>query len=110
VTTSCVETMSDVIFDETNGSQMELVNPDLVDDDEAPCDALQRMSIGHVMPQDPNNQPQEPIQMTLLHPSKVLIKIIMKKKMTQMIKTKRRAMIKGQIRMMETKEKHHHIQ
>jgi cytoskeletal protein CcmA (bactofilin family) len=34
----------------------------------------------------------------------------MKKIMTQMIKTKRRAMIKGEIRMMEIKEKQHHIQ
>jgi hypothetical protein len=89
MTTSCVETMSDAIFDETNGSQKEQVDPDLVDDDEAPCDALQRMSIGDVRPQDPNNQPQEPTQMTLLHLPKVLIKIIMKKKMTQMIKTMR---------------------
>jgi hypothetical protein len=48
--------------------------------------------------------------MTLLHPHKVLIKIIMKnKKMNQMIKTKRRAMIMGEMRMMGTKEKHHHI-
>jgi ribosomal protein S20 len=48
--------------------------------------------------------------MTLLHPHKVFIKIIMKKKMNQMIKTKRRAIIKGEMRMIETKKKHHHIQ
>jgi hypothetical protein len=41
--------------------------------------------------------------MILLHPHKVLIKIIMKKKMNTMIKTKRRAMIKGEMRMMGTK-------
>jgi hypothetical protein len=41
--------------------------------------------------------------MILLHPHKVLIKIIMKKKTNTMIKTKRRAMIKGEMRMMETK-------
>jgi hypothetical protein len=46
-----------VVFDETNGSQKEQV--DLVDDEEAPCDALQRMAIGDVRPQDPSNQPQE---------------------------------------------------
>jgi hypothetical protein len=34
----------------------------------------------------------------------------MKKKMNQMIKTKRRAMIKGEMRMMGTKERHHNIQ
>jgi hypothetical protein len=49
-------------------------------------------------------------QMILLHPHKVLIKITMKKKMNQMIKPKRRAMIKGEMRMMGTIEKHHHIQ
>jgi hypothetical protein len=37
--------------------------------------------------------------MILLHLHKVLIKIIMKKMMNQMIKTKRRAMIKGEMRM-----------
>jgi hypothetical protein len=48
--------------------------------------------------------------MILLHPHKVLINIIIKKMMNQMIKTKRRAMIKGEMRMMRIKEKHHHIQ
>jgi hypothetical protein len=37
--------------------------------------------------------------MILLHLHKVLIKIIMKKMMNQMIKIKRRAMIKGEMRM-----------
>jgi hypothetical protein len=45
--------------------------------------------------------------MILLHPQKVLIKIIMKKILNQMIKGKRRAMIKGEMRMMGIKEKHH---
>jgi alanine-alpha-ketoisovalerate/valine-pyruvate aminotransferase len=34
----------------------------------------------------------------------------MKKMMNQMIKAKRRVMIKGEMRMMGIKEKHHHIQ
>jgi hypothetical protein len=59
VTTGCVETMCDTVFDETNSSQKEQVDLDLVDDKEVPCDALQRITIGDVMPQDPNNQPQE---------------------------------------------------
>jgi hypothetical protein len=42
--------------------------------------------------------------MILLHSDKVLIKIIMKKMMNQMIKAKRRAMIKGEMRIMEIKE------
>jgi hypothetical protein len=38
------------VFDETNDSQKEQVDLDLVDDKEAPCDALQRMTIGNVRP------------------------------------------------------------
>jgi hypothetical protein len=52
----CVETTCDAVFDETN-SQKEQVDLDLVDDEEAPCDALQRIVIGDVRPQDPSNQP-----------------------------------------------------
>jgi alanine-alpha-ketoisovalerate/valine-pyruvate aminotransferase len=48
--------------------------------------------------------------MILLHLYKVLIKIIIKKMLNQMIKTNKRAMIKGEMRMMGIKEKHHHIQ
>jgi hypothetical protein len=59
VTTGCVETMCDAVLDETNASQKEQVDLDLVDDEETPCDALQRMAIGDVRPQDPNDQPQE---------------------------------------------------
>jgi hypothetical protein len=36
----CVETMCDAVFDETNGSQVEQYYLDVVDDEEAPCDAL----------------------------------------------------------------------
>jgi hypothetical protein len=59
VTTGCVESTCDAVFDKTNGSQKEQVDLDLVDDEEAPCDALQRMTIGDVRPRDPNDQPQE---------------------------------------------------
>jgi hypothetical protein len=47
--------------------------------------------------------------MILLHPHKVLIKIIMKKEINTMIKFKRRAMMKGEMRMMGIREKRHHI-
>jgi hypothetical protein len=60
VTTGCVETTCDVSFDETNGSQKDQVDLDLADDEEASGDALQRMAIDNVRPQDPNDQPQEP--------------------------------------------------
>jgi hypothetical protein len=48
-----------VVFDESNGSQKEQVDLNLVDDEEAPCDALQRMVIGDVRLQDLSNQPLE---------------------------------------------------
>jgi hypothetical protein len=60
VTTGCIETTCDAVFDETSGSQKEQVDLDLVDDEEAPCNSLQRMAIGDERPQDPNDQPQEP--------------------------------------------------
>jgi hypothetical protein len=59
MTTGCVETTCDAVFDETNSSQKEKVDLDLVDNEEAPYDALQRMSIDDVRTQDPNDQPQE---------------------------------------------------
>jgi hypothetical protein len=39
-TTGCIEITCDAVFDETNGSQKEQVHLDLVDDEEAPCNAL----------------------------------------------------------------------
>jgi hypothetical protein len=44
------------VFDETNGSQVKEYDLDIIDDEEAPCDALQRMAIGEVRPQDPSKQ------------------------------------------------------
>jgi hypothetical protein len=54
----CAEITCDAVFDETNDSQKEQVDLDLVNDEEAPCDVLQRVVIGHVRPQDPSDQPQ----------------------------------------------------
>jgi hypothetical protein len=58
ITSSCVETTRDAMFDETNSSQKEQVYLDLIDEEEAPCDALQRMAIGDIRPQDPSDQLQ----------------------------------------------------
>jgi hypothetical protein len=55
----CVKTTCDMVFDETNGSQVEQYDLDVVDDKEAPYVALQRMAIKNVTPQDPN-EPQAP--------------------------------------------------
>jgi hypothetical protein len=54
---SCVKTICDTMFDETNDSQVEQYYLDVVDDKEAPYDALQRMTIDDVRPHDPS-EPQ----------------------------------------------------
>jgi hypothetical protein len=40
------------VFDETNGSQVEKVELDVLDDEDAPCVALRNMSIGDVCPKE----------------------------------------------------------
>jgi hypothetical protein len=50
--TGLVEVSCDNVFDETNGSQMEQVDLDELDDEEAPCVALRYMSIGDVCPKE----------------------------------------------------------
>jgi hypothetical protein len=44
--TGLVEVSRDIVFDETNVSQVEQVDVDELDDEEAPCVALRNMSIG----------------------------------------------------------------
>jgi hypothetical protein len=46
--TGLVEVSCDIVFDETNSSQVEEVDLDELDDEEAPCVALRYMSIGDV--------------------------------------------------------------
>jgi transposase InsO family protein len=48
--TGLVEVSCDIVFDETNGSQVEQVDLDELDDEGAPCVALRNMSIGDVYP------------------------------------------------------------
>jgi hypothetical protein len=46
------------VFDETNGSQVEQVDLDELDDEGAPCVALRNMSIGDVCPKESEEPPQ----------------------------------------------------
>jgi hypothetical protein len=46
------------MFDETNGSQVEQVDLDELDDEEAPCVALRNMSIRDVCPKEPKEPSQ----------------------------------------------------
>jgi hypothetical protein len=48
--TGLVEVSCEIVFDETNGFQVEQVDLDELDDEEAPCVTLRNMSIGDVCP------------------------------------------------------------
>jgi hypothetical protein len=50
--TRLVEVSCDIVFDETNGSEVEQVDLDELDDEEATCVALRNMSIGDVCPKE----------------------------------------------------------
>jgi hypothetical protein len=56
--TGLVEVSCDIVFDETNGSQVEQVDLDELDDEAAPCVALKNMSIGDVCPKESKEPPQ----------------------------------------------------
>jgi hypothetical protein len=56
--TGLLEVSYDIVFDETNGSQVEQVDLDELDDEEAPCIVLRNMSIGDVCPKESEKPPQ----------------------------------------------------
>jgi hypothetical protein len=56
--TKLVEVSCDIMFDETNGSQVEQVDLDELDNEEAPCIALRNMSIRYVCPKQSEEPPQ----------------------------------------------------
>jgi hypothetical protein len=56
--TGLVEVSCDIVFDETNGSQVEQVDLDELDDEEAPCVALRNMSIRGVCHKESEEPPQ----------------------------------------------------
>jgi hypothetical protein len=56
--TGLVEVSCDIVFDETNDSQVEQVDLDELDDEEAPCVTLRNMSIRDVCPKESEEPPQ----------------------------------------------------
>jgi hypothetical protein len=62
--TRLVEVSCDIVFDETNGSQVEQVDLDELDDEEAPCVALRNMSIGDVCPKESKEPTQAQDQLS----------------------------------------------
>jgi hypothetical protein len=62
--TGLVKVSCDIVFDETNGSQVEQVDLDELDDEEALCVALRNMSIGDVCPKESEEPTQVQDQLT----------------------------------------------
>jgi hypothetical protein len=56
--TGLVEVSYDIVFDETNGSQVEKIDLDELDDEEAPWVVLRNMSIRDVCPKESEEPPQ----------------------------------------------------
>jgi hypothetical protein len=95
------------VFDETNGSQVEQVDLDELDDEEALCVAQRNMSIGDVCPKESEEPPQAQVNCHLsikhLHQPKIKVKL---KMMKMKIKShlKRRTMIKGEMIMIKKRK------
>jgi hypothetical protein len=62
--TGLVEVSCDIVFDDTNGSQVEQVDLDELDDEEAPCVTLRNMSIEDVCPKESEEPPQAQDQLS----------------------------------------------
>jgi hypothetical protein len=97
------------VFDETNGSQVEQVDLDELDDEEAPCVALRNMSIGMCVQKNPKSLHKHKINHHL--PYKHLHQLKMKKwlkkrrmKIKMMSHLKRRILIKGEMKMIKTRK------
>jgi hypothetical protein len=109
--TGLVEVSCDIVFDETNGSQVEQVDLDELDDKEASCVALRNMSIGDVCPKESEEPPQAQDQSSssnqALHQLKMRIrfkKMKMKMKIKTMSHLKRRTLIKGEMKTIMTRK------
>jgi hypothetical protein len=114
-----VEVSCDVVFDETNGSQVEQVDLDEIGDEEALCVALRNMSIGDVCPKEskepPNAQDQPSSSTRASPPTQDEDKAQNDEGEDQEIEPlKRRAMFKGEMPMIKMRKmnkfKDHHTQ
>jgi transposase InsO family protein len=98
--TGLVEVSCDIVFDETNDSQVEQVDLDELDDEEASCVALRNMSIGMCVLRNPKSLHKHKINhlppCKHLHQLKMRIKLKrMKMKIKKMSHLKKGTMIKG---------------
>jgi hypothetical protein len=109
LSTGLVEVSCDIVFDRTNGSQVEQVDLDELDDEEAPCVALRNMSIGICVQKNLKSLHKHKINHHL--PYKHLHQLKMRtwlKRMMIKIKTmsllKWRTLIKGEMKTIKTRE------
>jgi hypothetical protein len=95
------------VFDETNGSQVEQVDLDELDDEEALCVALRNMSIGDVCPKESEEPPQaqdQPSSSMQASPPTQDEELKMMKMKIKRSHLKRRTMIKGEMLMTKTRK------
>jgi hypothetical protein len=97
------------VFDETNGSQVEQVDLDELDDEEAFCVMLRNMSIRMCAQRNPKSFHKHKINHHLpykhLHQLKTRIRLkMMKMKIKKMSHLKRRTMIKGEMKRMKIRK------
>jgi hypothetical protein len=106
--TGLVEVSCDIVFDETNGSQVEQVDLDELDNEEDPCIAVRNKSIGDVCPKESEEPPQtqdQPSSSMQASPLKMRIRLkMMKMKIKRISHLKRRTMIKGEMKIMKTRK------
>ena len=57
-TSGCVEIAKDVTFDESNGSQ-EKIDPSFIEKEELPCEAIKKLALGEVKPQERKEHEEE---------------------------------------------------
>jgi hypothetical protein len=97
------------VFDDTNGSQVEQVDLDKLDDEETPCVALRNMSIGDGVQKNPRSPHKHKINHHLpckhLHQLKMRTRLKKKRmKIKTMSHLKRRTLIKGEMEMIKTRK------
>jgi hypothetical protein len=68
-TSGCVEVTVDVKFDESNGSQVEQVENDLVGNEEPPNQSILKMGLGEVRPHEDQEEEQAETQVPNIYPN-----------------------------------------
>jgi hypothetical protein len=104
--TGLVEVSCDIVFDESNGSQVEQVDLYELDNEESPCIALRNMSIGDVCQQEPEepSQAQDQSHLPYKHLHQLKMRNWLKKKRIK-IKTmshlKKKVSINGEMKLIK---------